>query len=116
MLVGERDRLMYVLSAEQIDFIEAHGNYVKLHAGTNEYISRDSVKRLAAALPDSGFLRIERSLLINMRAILHAQRAPRGTYLFTLRSGSVLRSGPKYRNEILRLLPLSHRSQRSSLW
>lgn len=58
------------------------------------YVSCDSIKRLAAVLPDSGFLPIERSLLINIGAILHAQCVRRGTYLFTLRSGSVLRSDP----------------------
>jgi DNA-binding LytR/AlgR family response regulator len=107
VLVGEREHRLYVLPTEKIDYIEAHGNYVKLHAGNAEYISRDSVKRLKTALLPGGFLRIERSLLINVRAILYAQRLGRGTYAFTLTSGQRLCSGATYRGAILQALPLA---------
>ncbi|MFZ1904143.1 MAG: LytTR family DNA-binding domain-containing protein [Steroidobacteraceae bacterium] len=110
VLVGEREHRFYVLKPEQIELIESHGNYVKFHSGGTEYISRDSVKRLAAALCASGFVRIERSLLINVRAIRYAQRAGRGTYTFTLHSGTVVRSGARYRDQILQQLPLADRS------
>ena len=107
LLVGEREHRLYVLRPEQVQFIKSHGNYVKLHAGNMEYISRDSVKHLADRLAGSGFLRIERSLLINTHSILYAQRSGRGTYAFTLACGSCLYSGPTYRDEILRVLPLA---------
>ena len=107
VLVGERERRLYVLRSDQIEYVESHGNYVKLHGGGVEYISRDSVKRLANALAGSGFLRIARSLLINIRSIHYAQRASRGSYDFTLRSGAVVRSGCAFRDEILNLLPLT---------
>ncbi|MGA7824166.1 MAG: LytTR family DNA-binding domain-containing protein [Steroidobacteraceae bacterium] len=110
VLVGEREHRFYVLKPEQIELIESHGNYVKFHSGGTEYISRDSVKRLAAALSASGFVRIERSLLINVRAIRYAQRAGRGTYTFTLLSGTVVHSGARYRDQILQHLPLADRS------
>jgi DNA-binding LytR/AlgR family response regulator len=112
LLVGEREHRLYVLEPGRIDYVEAHGNYVKFHSGGAQYISRDSVKRLAAQLADAGFVRIERSLLVNLRAIQYAQRAGRGSYLFTLLSGAVVRSGARYRDQILRLLPLAHHSQR----
>ncbi len=107
LLVGEREHRLYVLRPEQVQFVRSHGNYVKLHVGNLEYISRDSVKHLADRLAGSGFLRIERSLLINTHSILYAQRSGRGTYAFTLASGSCLYSGPTYRDEILRVLPLA---------
>lgn len=106
VLVGEREHRLYVLKPERIEFIESHGNYVKLHAGNAEYISRDSVKRLADELAANGFIRIERSLLVNVRSILYAQRVGRGTYAFTLTSGSCLYSGATFRDDILRVLPL----------
>jgi DNA-binding LytR/AlgR family response regulator len=106
VLVGERGHRLYVLNAERIDYVESQGNYVKLHSSGTEFISRDSVKRLAAVLAGSGFIRIERSLVVNVRAIQYVQRSGRGTYAFTLLSGSVLHSGARYRDEILRVLPL----------
>jgi hypothetical protein len=106
-LVGEREHRLYVIEPDKIDYIESHGNYVKLHMGNAEYITRDSVKRLSIVLAGSGFVRIERSLLINIRAILYVQRVGRGRYAFTLTAGSRLHSGARYRDEILQALPLT---------
>jgi LytTr DNA-binding domain len=107
LLLGERDRRLYVLRPEKIDYVEADGNYVKFHIVGLEYIARDSVKRLASALVHMDFVRIERSLLLNLRAISYVQRIGRGTYAFTLVSGACLRSGATYREHILRALPLA---------
>ena len=106
LLVGEREHRLYVLTPESVEYIEAQGNYVKLHANGADYISRGAIKRLALTLADRGFLRIERSLIVNVRAIAYAQRAGQGTYLFTLHSGAALRSGARYRGGILRVIPL----------
>jgi two-component system LytT family response regulator len=106
LLVGEREHRLYVLTPENVEYIAAQGNYVKLHASGADYISRDSVKRLAISLADRGFLRIERSLIVNVRAIAYAQRAGQGTYIFTLHSGTSLRSGARYRGAILQVIPL----------
>jgi DNA-binding LytR/AlgR family response regulator len=107
VLVGERERRLYILSPENLEYIESQGNYVRLHGGGIDYISRDSIKRLEYALADQGFLRIERSLIVNIRAIVYAQRAGRGRYLFMLHSGVSIRSGAGYRSGILRALPLA---------
>jgi DNA-binding LytR/AlgR family response regulator len=114
LLVGERAGRLYVFEPGKIEYIESHGNYVKYHAESVEYISRDSIKRLAETLTGSGFLRIERSLLINVRSIVYAQRAGCGTFQFTLASGACLRSGPTFRGEILRVLPLARASSAAS--
>ena len=107
LLVGEREHRLYVLSSENVHYVQSHGNYVKFHAHDAEYISRDSVKRLSGVLAGSGFLRIERSVLVNIRVISYVQRAGRRSYAFTLVSGARLHSGAKYRDEILRVLPLA---------
>ncbi|HYL02240.1 MAG TPA: LytTR family DNA-binding domain-containing protein [Steroidobacteraceae bacterium] len=111
VLVGERGHLLYVLQPRNVEYIEAQGNYVIFHSGSSEYISRDTVKRLSLVLGDSGFVRIERSLMINIRAVHYAQLAGHGTFAFTLASGACLRSGARYREEILRFLPLTRRTQ-----
>ena len=80
---------------------------VTFGVGNVEYLSRDSIKRLASVLQRHGFVRIERSLLVNLQSVLYAQRAGRGTYTLTLVSGSRLHSGAGYREELLRALPLT---------
>jgi two-component system, LytTR family, response regulator len=117
-LVGERQHRLYPLEVEKIDYIEAHGNYVTIRRGTYDYIRRDSIKRLAADLGDWGFVRIERSLLLNVRAIAYAQVASHGTFAFTLSSGACIQSSTSYRDvilEVLPLMPLSRRKERSNL-
>jgi two-component system, LytTR family, response regulator len=117
-LVGERQHRLYPLEVEKIDYIEAHGNYVTIHSGTCNYIRRDSIKRLAVYLADRGFMRIERSLLLNVRAVAYAQVANHGTFAFTLSSGACIQSSTSYRDAILDvipLVPLSRRKERSSL-
>jgi two-component system, LytTR family, response regulator len=111
-LVGERQHRLYPLEVEKIDYIEAHGNYVTIRSGTCDYIRRDSIKRLAAYLADRGFMRIERSLLLNVRAVAYAQVADHGTFAFTLTSGACIQSSSSYRDAILDVIPLAPLSRR----
>ena len=111
-LVGERQHRLYPLEVEKIDYIEAHGNYVTIRSGTYDYIRRDSIKRLAAYLADRGFMRIERSLLLNVRAVAYAQVADHGTFAFTLSSGACIQSSSSYRDAILDVIPLAPLSRR----
>jgi two-component system, LytTR family, response regulator len=111
-LVGERHRRLYPLDPKSIDYIEADGNYVTIRAGKVEYLSRDSIKRLAAQLADAGFIRIERSLLINAAAVSYVEVAGHGTFAFTLSSGVCLHSSPAYREAIFRIIPLPALSKR----
>lgn len=111
-LVGERQRRLYPLDPKSIDYIEADGNYVTLRAGKVEYLSRDSIKRLSTLLAELGFIRIERSLLVNAAAVSYAEVAGHGTFALTLSSGVCLYSSAAYRDSILRIIPLPGLSKR----
>ena len=108
LLVGERQHRLYPLEVEKIDYVEADGNYVTIRVGDTEYISRDSIKRLAADLAEFGFVRIDRSILLNIRAVQFAEPTGHGTLAFTLSSGACLHSSKTYRETIVRLLPWHH--------
>lgn len=111
-LVGERQRRLYPLDPKSIDYIEADGNYVTFRAGKVEYLSRDSIKRLSMQLADLGFIRIERSLLVNAASVSYAEVAGHGTFALTLSSGVCLYSSAAYRDSILRIIPLPALSKR----
>jgi two-component system, LytTR family, response regulator len=108
-LVGEREHRLYPLDPAQVDFVESAGNYVKYHVAQFNYIARESIKRLNLMLAPTGFIRIERSLLLNIRAIAYVQLVGHGTFSFTLTSGVRLHSGYAYRDAILSALPLRRR-------
>jgi two-component system LytT family response regulator len=110
LLVGEREHRLYPLDPYQIDYVESAGNYVTYHLSGVEYIARESIKRLDGVLAPAGFVRIQRSLLLNIRAIAYAQPIGHGTFAFTLVSGARLHSGDAYRDTILAALPLRRRA------
>ncbi len=110
-LVGEHQHRLYVLDPTRIDYIEAQGNYVVFHDAAREYLSRDTLKRLESILLADGFVRIGNSILLNIGAIDYAVPTGRGRFVFTLRSGTSLRSSATFRSRILERLPLAHRSK-----
>jgi DNA-binding LytR/AlgR family response regulator len=115
ILVGQRVGRLYPLEPLDIDYVEGTGgNYVTFHVGASAYLARDSLKRLTCVLRPFGFVRIEKSLLLNTRAVEYAECAGLGLFAFTLVSGAQLRCGPTYREAILDVLPLRRRAERVS--
>jgi two-component system, LytTR family, response regulator len=100
-LVGERAHRLYFLEVGNVDYVESDGNYVLIHCGDERYISRNTLKHLGAALAPLGFLRIEKSLLINLRRIAFAERIGQGEFAFTMRGGQRLVSSRSYRRAII---------------
>ena len=110
ILIAEREQRLYPVQPRRIDYVESAGNYVKFHVDKCEYIARESIKRLEVVLGRAGFVRIERTLLLNILAISFVETVGHGAFAFTLHNGVRLHSGPAYRETILRALPLRRRA------
>jgi hypothetical protein len=110
MLIGERGRRLYPLSPADIEYVQSDGNYVKYVSAGAEYVARELMKDLNEWLRPWGFLRIERSLLLNLRAVDYIEPLGHGTFTFTLDSKTSLHSGRTYRAAILEALPLRRRA------
>jgi two-component system LytT family response regulator len=110
ILIAERERRLYPVQPQRIDYVESAGNYVRFHVDELEYIARESIKRLEVVLGHAGFVRIERKLLLNILAISFVETVGHGAFAFTLNNGVCLHSGPAYRETILRALPLRRRA------
>jgi two-component system LytT family response regulator len=82
-------RVLFVRTTE-IDWLEAEGNYVKLHAGGASHLFRDTLSALEADLPSDRFLRISRSVIVNLDAIKELQPLFYGDYAVQLRNGQQL--------------------------
>jgi two-component system LytT family response regulator len=96
-LVGERCGRLYFLAPQDVDYIEADSNYVTIHTAADRYINRDSLTRLSPLLEGYGFVRISRSLLVNLRRVEFAERRGRGVLAFVLGSGVRLLSSAGHR-------------------
>jgi two-component system, LytTR family, response regulator len=93
-----------LIPIDEIDWLEAEGKYVRVHAREHAYLIRDTLRRLESALDPARFLRIHRSIIVNVERIREVEAYFRGEYILFLRNGTQLKSGRAYRSVIQRLL------------
>jgi two-component system LytT family response regulator len=92
-------RLLFV-PVESVEWIEAAGNYVRLHQGQREHLLRRTLAGLAARLGDR-FVRIRRTTLVNASAISALEPYGKGSYVVHLSDGTRLVSS-RYAGRALR--------------
>lgn len=90
ILVKSPDRILF-LRAEEVDHIEAAGNYLVLHAGKDRHIVRETMAAMEARLGSAGFMRVSRSAIVNLNriALVEPQASP-GEFCLILKSGARL--------------------------
>jgi two-component system LytT family response regulator len=98
---------VFFLRTEEIDWIEAEGNYLRLHAGRERHLLRETMNRLASKLDPDKFLRIHRSTLVNIERIKELQPLFSGDYVVILRDGKQLTLSRSYRDKLLELFEKS---------
>jgi len=103
VVVRDQETLFFVETAA-IDWVEAAGNYVRLHVGARRHLIRGTLTRHAERLGTGNFVRIRRSALVNVRAIASLERYGKASYAITLRSGATLVSSRYYVQRIRALL------------
>lgn len=96
-------RVLFVRTSE-IDWLESEGNYVKLHVGGACHLFRETLSALEADLSPDRFLRISRSVLVNLDAVKELQPLFYGDYTVLLRGGGQLTLSRNYRDRVDRLL------------
>jgi len=105
IVVPQGDRRSFV-DVPAIDWVEAYGNYVRVHAGGRAHLLRSTMTRFEARLGASGarFIRIRRSALVNTQAIITLEPYGKGMFLLTLRDGTTLVSSRYHQTGLRRLL------------
>jgi two-component system, LytTR family, response regulator len=95
---------IFFLDVEEIDWIEAAENYVRLHAGRESHLVHGTMNKLASRLNPAQFLRIHRSTIVNLKKIKQLEPLFHGEYVVTLQDGTQLSSGRSYRQQLQSLL------------
>jgi two-component system, LytTR family, response regulator len=93
---GDRATL---LDVKDIDWVEADGDYVKLHTGKRWQLLRESLTRLAQQLDPARFVRIHRSTIVNIERIRELQSYFRGEYAVILQDGTRLKLSRSYKDQ-----------------
>jgi len=91
---------VFFVRAEEIDWIEAAGNYVKLHVGTDTHLFRETMNGVEAQLDPDLFYRIHRSHIVNIERVKELQPWFNGEYVVFLRSGTRLTLSRGYREKL----------------
>lgn len=98
IFVKTRDKLLPV-RIRDIDWIEASGKYVVLHAGAEEHAVRDSLVSMEKKLPARQFRRAHRSSIVNIDSIKEIQPLFHGDSCLILKSGDKLTLSRSHRNQ-----------------
>ena len=91
---------VFFVRAEDIDWIEAAGNYVKLHVGTEAHLFRETMNALEARLNTDTFYRIHRSHIVNIERVRELQPWFNGEYVVFLKDGTRLTLSRGYREKL----------------
>jgi two-component system, LytTR family, response regulator len=98
-VIKSAGRVFFVRAAE-IEWIEAAGNYVKLHVGSETHVFRETMNALEARLNPAVFFRIHRSHIVNIERVRELQPWFNGEYVVFLTSGARLTLSRGYREKM----------------
>lgn len=95
LVVRSSGRIRFV-TTDEIEWIEAAGDYVRLHVGDRSHLLRETMKGMEAQLDSEQFVRVHRSTIVRLSEVREIQADDAGQYDVILRDGtrrSLSRSG-----------------------
>jgi len=103
MVFKSRGRILF-LPVEEIRWITAEENYVRIHAGNEAHLLRNTMTRLETRLDPAIFLRVHRSSIVNLHYVMEVKNEADGESLVLLTSGESIAMSRSYRSRIYKLL------------
>ncbi|SRR5579872_501533 len=96
LVIREKGRIVF-LNLDEVEWIEASANYVRLHAGKESHLFRETISRIAERLDPDHFIRIHRSTIVDVRKIKELIPVNSGEYIVVLKNGKELSCSRGYR-------------------
>jgi len=103
LVIKARGRVVF-LDLDEIDWVEAAANYVRLNVGKESYLLRETISRTSERLNPEHFVRIHRSAIVNARKIKELIPVNSGEYVVVLKSGKELSCSRGYRLALQHLI------------
>jgi two-component system LytT family response regulator len=101
-LMVRRGETVHYVPLEEVDWIEAANNYVRLHGASGTHLVRLTLRELLTRLDPAVFVQIHRSTIVRFSAIKEIHPWAGGDYIARLHSGHELRISRTFREEVLR--------------
>jgi two-component system, LytTR family, response regulator len=99
LVVRCEGKVVFLRTAE-VEWVEADANYVRIHAGQRSYNVREKISVFERTLPEHKFIRIHRSIIVNLDAVAEIQNCGNGEHIVVLRTGKELPLGRTYRERL----------------
>lgn len=96
LLAKSTGRIAFINPGE-IDWIEASGNYMRIYAGDETHLLRQTMAQMADRLDPDRFARIHRSTIVNLDRVKELLPSKKGEFEVLLRCGARLVLSRKYR-------------------
>ncbi len=90
LMIRNTGRVIF-MNVDEIDWIEAYDNYIRLHAGNKAHLLRRTMNELESVLNPAQFARIHRSSIVNLDRVLEMHPHFNGDYMVVLKDGTELR-------------------------
>ena len=103
LIVKSSGRVFFVRT-EEIDWVEASGNYVKIHTKSDAHLLRESMKNMEAKLDPKTFVRIHRSAIVNIDHIKELEPWFHGEYIVIMRDGTRLTASRVFSDRLSALI------------
>ena len=98
-LLLKQDGTVVVVLADDVDWVEAADNYVKVHARTGRYMVREPLKQFEAKLDPARFARTHRCAIVNLSRVKSLDPMAAGEYIITLTTGTRLTLSRGWRDQ-----------------
>jgi len=92
------------LDVSKIDWIDAAGDYMCVHADGKTHVLRETMKSLEAILDPKIFQRVHRSTIVNIQRVRRLRPHTNGEYFLTLDDGQEIKLSRSYRDRVDQLL------------
>ena len=92
-----------VIPFDDIDWVDAAGDYMCVHAAGDTHIIRITLGELMERLDDQLFVRIHRSTIVNIERVVSITALPKGGSLLELSEGTTLKVSRNYRESVRNL-------------
>ena len=102
-MIKSAGRIVF-LRAEDIDWMETVGNYVRLHVGRESHLMRETMNGMELKLDPQKFMRMHRSTIVNIDRVKEIQPWAKGEYVVIMRDGARLNMSRRYRERLHKLL------------
>ena len=103
-LLIKTDGRIAIVPLDEVDWLEADGDFVKVHAGRNTWDLRETMKEIESKIDPARFVRIHRSTILSVNRIRELQPWFKGDYVVILQDGTKLRLSRRFRSGLEKAL------------